>query len=119
MYGILIGMDSSDDPPVVSRQVLRAYLVTITREQSWGPPIPLEAALPTVEWLADVFGVLDENADVTNRLIGLCREVPAHGKTIHDANIVATMLTYGESRILTFDTDDFQRYADRGLIALV
>ena len=32
---------------------------------------------------------------------------------IHDANIVATMLAYGEGRLLTFNTADFRRYGDR------
>ncbi len=35
------------------------------------------------------------------------------GKQIHDANIVATMLVYGERRLLTFNADDFRRYGDR------
>ena len=34
-----------------------------------------------------------------------------------DANILATMLTHGITRLLTFNTADFQRFA--GLIALV
>ena len=35
------------------------------------------------------------------------------GGRIHDANIVATMLAYGERRLLTFNTADFRRYGDR------
>ena len=31
------------------------------------------------------------------------------GRQIHDANIIATMLAYGELRLLTFNVADFRR----------
>ena len=46
-------------------------------------------------------------------LIELCREVSVGGRQIHDANIVATMIAYGESRLLTFNTAYFRHYGDR------
>jgi predicted nucleic acid-binding protein len=30
---------------------------------------------------------------------------------VHDANIVATMLAYGETRLLTFNEADFRRFS--------
>ena len=42
----------------------------------------------------------------------LCREVPAAGKQVHDANIVATMQAHGERRLLTFNGSDFRRYGE-------
>ena len=50
---------------------------------------------------------------VTDLLLDLCRSVPGGGKRIHDANIVATMLAYGERRLLTLNATDFRRYEDR------
>ena len=50
---------------------------------------------------------------MTESLVGLCREIPAGGRQIHDANIVATMLAHGERRLLTFNVSDFRRYGDR------
>jgi len=32
---------------------------------------------------------------------------------VHDANIVATMLTYGIDTLLTLNIDDFKRFADK------
>ena len=44
----------------------------------------------------------------------ICAEVcRSGGKQIHDANIVATMLAYGERRLLTLNARDFRRYTDR------
>ncbi len=39
------------------------------------------------------------------------------GKQVHDANIAATMLAHGITRLLTFNVADFQRFA--GLIELI
>ena len=50
---------------------------------------------------------------MTENLLALCREVSVGGHHIHDANIVATMLTRGERRLLTFSTSDFRRFEDR------
>jgi predicted nucleic acid-binding protein len=43
--------------------------------------------------------------------MALSREVAFGGKQLHDANIVATMLAHGETRILTFNAPDFRRFA--------
>ena len=50
---------------------------------------------------------------VTELLLDLCASAPVGGKQIHDANIVATMLAYGERRLLTLNASDFRRYEDR------
>ena len=63
------------------------------------------------------FEILEDGPVVTESLVALCREIPVGGRQIHDANIVATMLTHGERRLLTFNTADFRRYGD--LIELV
>jgi predicted nucleic acid-binding protein len=39
------------------------------------------------------------------------------GKQGHDAHLVATMLVHGVRRILTFNVDDFRRYASVEVIA--
>ena len=97
----------------ISRQILREYLATVTRPQAWGAPIPLYEALDDVERFTSQFTILEDGSDVTDTLIALCREVPARGSQVHDANIVATMLAAGELRLLTFNSADFRRYGDR------
>ena len=49
------------------------------------------------------FEILEDGPDVMQALIALCREVSVGGRQVHDANIVATMLAYGERRLLTFN----------------
>ena len=103
----------TDEPLHISRQVLREYLATVTRPQSWAVQVPMEEALEHVARLAGVFGLLEDGPGVTETLAALCRTVPVAGRQIHDANIVATMLTHGERRLLTFNGRDFRRYGDR------
>ena len=101
------------DPVRISRQVLREYLAVVTRPQTWPVPVSRFEALADVEKLATNFEVLEDGPTVTDWLLLLCRQVPIGGKQVHDANIVATMLANGESRLLTFNEADFHRFQDR------
>ena len=95
----------------VSRQVLREYLVAVTRPQQFQRPQPIERALADVRDFQRRFHVANEGPEVTARLLALLAEVPTRGRRIHDANIVATMLVCGVRRVLTHNTEDFVRFA--------
>ena len=101
------------EPLRISRQIIREYLVVVTRPQTWPVAMTREEALDDVSRLMDSFEVLEDGPVVTELLMALCREVSVGGRQIHDANIVATMLAYGERRLLTFNTSDFLRYGGR------
>ena len=107
----------SGEPVRISRQIVREYLSVVTRSQTWPEAIPLVNALDDAATLLGNFTLLEDGPEVTESLIALCRAVPARGRHIHDANIVATMLAHGEHRLLTFNTSDFRRYV--GHIQLV
>lgn len=100
------------EPLRISRQIMREYLAVVTRPQTWPVAITFEEALDDVSRLIGSFEVLEDGPAVTELLLALCREVPAGGRQIHDANIVATMLARGERRLLTLNTADFRRYGD-------
>ena len=101
------------EPLRISRQVIREYLSVVTRPQTWPVAITRDEALDDVNRLVSTFEILEDGPAVTENLIALCREVSVGGRQIHDANIVATMLTHEERRLLTFNTSDFRRYAHR------
>ena len=102
-----------NEPMRISRQVVREYLAVVTRPQTWPVAMTREEAIEDVIRLITGFDVLEDGPAVTEWLITLCRDVSVGGKQIHDANIVATMLAYGERRLLTFNVGDFRRYGDR------
>ena len=102
-----------NEPLRISRQVLREYLAVMTRPQIWDIPLTREEVLQDVNTFLNAFEILEDGPSVTEMLMALCREVAVGGRQIHDANIVATMLAYGERRLLTFNTSDFRRYGER------
>ena len=55
----------------IGRQVLREYLATVTRPQSWSPPIAMNAALAHVAALTAVFEILEDGPRVTEFLMKL------------------------------------------------
>ena len=65
----------------------------------------------------DGFTVLKDGPAVWAELMALARRFDFGGKQVHDANIVATMLAHGETRLLTFNQADFRRFA--GLIEVL
>ena len=97
----------------ISRQIIREYLATVTRPQTWAVPLTLDQALYDVNRMLATYAILEDGPEVTGVLLALLREIPAGGRQIHDANIVATMLAHGERRLLTFNVADFRRYEDR------
>ena len=108
--------EAAGDELWISRQVVREFLVNLTRPGD--PETPLDVAADLAEALCVRFVVADETAGVATHLISLLRTVGFRGKNVHDANIVATMLAHGIPRLLTHNVKDFDRYADAGLIAV-
>ena len=104
---------NSSEPLHISRQIVREYLVTVTRPQSWSASLAIVDALEDATRLVSSFTVLEDGPNVMAALAVLCREVPVAGKQIHDANIAATMLAHGERRLLTLNVKDFRRYGER------
>jgi predicted nucleic acid-binding protein len=97
----------------VSRQILREYLAVVTRPQLFMNPMTMVEALADVERFAAAFEILEDGPEVGALLVELCRGVAVAGRQVHDANIVATMLAHGETRLLTANRSDFQRFEPR------
>jgi predicted nucleic acid-binding protein len=95
----------------LSRQVLREYLVALSRPQTFTSPIPISTLTTQVQAFQNRFQVAEDNTQVTVQLLTLIGQIPVGGKQIHDANIVATMQTYGISHLFTHNTADFNRFA--------
>lgn len=96
----------------ISRQVLREYLATLTRPQTYSSPIVPATLVADVVLFERKFAVAEDNDKVTQRLLDLLVQTKPGGKQVHDANIVATMLAYGIDQLLTHNTSDFSRFSD-------
>lgn len=94
----------------ISRQIVREYLAVVTRPGGESEPLPMAAALADVARFEKDFDILEDGPAVAAQLVQLCRAVTVSGRQVHDANIVATMLAHGETRLLTANRSDFQRF---------
>lgn len=102
----------------VTTQVLREYLVVLTRGTVFEQSFSVDQVLAQIEALLPSLTVLDEPLAAADLLRVLVGRYEIRGKHIHDANIVAVMLTHGVHRLATYNQADFQRFDEIGLEAL-
>lgn len=105
-------LQKSNRPLCISSQVLREYLSAVTRPDSSGHATPMQEAIASVAELRSLLNVVQERSDTLDRLLDLLANHPTAGKQVHDANLVATMLSAGIPALLTFNTRDFRRFED-------
>jgi predicted nucleic acid-binding protein len=65
-----------------------------------------------------VFPLLPDNENVHQEWRKLVLSFGVSGVQVHDARIVAAMLIHQVTHILTFNTSDFARYSNIGIVAV-
>jgi predicted nucleic acid-binding protein len=95
----------------VSRQVLREYLAAMTRSVALTGSIALSSLVADIHYFSTQYQIAEDNSAVTAALLQLLSGILTGGKQVYDANIVATMQTYGITHLLTHNTADFARFA--------
>jgi predicted nucleic acid-binding protein len=93
-------------------------VATATASQRGGFGWDITKADLKVQQLEFDFPIRYDNAEVYLKWRALVRLVGVSGAQVYDARIVAAMLTHNISHILTFNTDDFQRYSSWGITAV-
>lgn len=95
-----------------SRQVIREFLAVMSRPQTFfAGNAPIRDVLARVAVIESQCRVAEDGAEVARQLASLLEVGDTRGKQVHDANIVATMLTYRVHVLLTENTSDFARWA--------
>ncbi|MCI0556539.1 MAG: PIN domain-containing protein, partial [Anaerolineae bacterium] len=100
-------------PLYISRQVLREYLAVLSRPQSNFKNIPQASVLLWLKTWRDRCRVLDDTEIVMETLWQLYADIPFGGKQVHDANLIATLFSYGLDTLVTVNTADFVRFMPR------
>ncbi len=95
----------------ISRQVLREYLVAMSHPATLTKPVSMANLIADVQAFERQFQIAEDGPGVTSHLLNLLSTIPCLGKQIHDANIVATMMSHGISNLVTHNVADFNRYA--------
>ncbi len=96
----------------ISRQIIREFLVYITRYNFENDKINSTKLLDKVFDNLQQYQVFEENEKVTKMLKSLIEKHNLSGKKIHDANIVATMQAYNITKLFTNNVKDFERFTD-------
>lgn len=94
----------------ISRQVIREYVMQLTRPQTYMQSMPIDDVEKELQTITATFEIADETATVTKRWIALLKQFPTGGKQVHDANIVAAMLVNNIGVLLTNNVSDMKRY---------
>jgi predicted nucleic acid-binding protein len=76
-----------------------------------GLGLSIPSTLGEVEKIEALLTLLPDTPAVYAEWKRIIVEHGVSGVKVHDARLVATMKTHGVSRLLTFDVDDFTRYA--------
>ena len=98
-------------PLAISAQVLREFYAVTTHPRFAPHPVePVRFAADIKRFSAN-FTILPESDASFERLMILIDRHRIVGRAVHDANIAATMLANGVTRILTDNAADFRRYA--------
>ena len=95
----------------ISRQILREYLATLSRPQSFTAPLAATVLSADLIYFQSQFRIAEDGPAVTAALLQLITQTPVGGRQIHDANIVATMQVHGIRNLLTYNVSDFSRFA--------
>jgi predicted nucleic acid-binding protein len=84
----------------------------ITNPRRVSAPFASEEALAEVEKIRALPGLtlLPVPLDVVGRWVALLRQHPVIGRQVFDAQLVATMLGNGITRLYTFNRTDFERF---------
>lgn len=69
-----------------------------------------------IERLLNLFLFLEDSPAVFVHWRSVVLQYGVSGKPVHDARLVAVMMAYGISRLITFNTSDFARYTSITLI---
>lgn len=96
----------------ISPQVLREYFAVATNERIFERPLELNEALSKIDEFRGLCDVLFENELSLDKLRELVSKYNISKKNVHDANIVATMLTNQVVELFTFNEKDFKFYSE-------
>ncbi len=94
----------------ISRQVLREYAAVLSRLMNETNAFDGPAIVADLQRFEREFLVADDTAAVSAQLQVLIVSHAVKGKQTHDANVAATMLVHGVTRLLTHNEKDFRRY---------
>jgi predicted nucleic acid-binding protein len=104
--------------PCIVPQVLYEYWVVVTRPlRNNGFGMSADNAKEEIDRFLNRFHYVSDHPDLFNEWFRLVVEYNVQGKVEHDARLVAAMILGNVTHMLTFNYDDFQRFAEITIVA--
>lgn len=97
----------------ISTQMLREYIAVATRNAIEKKDFSLSEVVQNIDIFQKEFRVIEETLYTISSLTEIIQKYSVSGKQVHDANIVASMKSYGLKNLLTHNKSDFVRYNDQ------
>ena len=97
---------------VSSQNFIEFWTVATRPLASNGLGLTIKQAAHELNGLKTIFSVLPDTPDILIEWEKLAIQYQVQGKQAHDARLVAAMMVHGVPHLLTFNMDDFKRYAD-------
>lgn len=97
---------------VTSQNLIEFWAVATRPLHSNGLELTIEEAARELKGLKSIVAILPDTPDILSQWEKLVIHHRVSGKQAHDARIVASMMVHGVTHLLTFNIDDFKRYAE-------
>jgi len=96
----------------ISTQIIREFFAIVTNKKYIKNPLSIEQANNQIKIFQFNYDVLIINEDVINCLIKLTEKYNITGQKVHDTTIVATMINYDITNIITYNNSDFKSFKE-------
>lgn len=113
-------LDANLDEVYLVPQVIAEYwrVVTSGGSRRGGLGWDIARADHAVQQMEHAFTILTDTPAVYGRWRQIVLAASVTGASVFDARLVAAMLAHGLTHLLTFNDDDFRRYAPWGIVAV-
>ena len=103
-------LTQGDEVFITAQNIIEFWSVATRPAAANGLGWSVEAARQEIDRLHAQFPLLDETADVFGHWMSLVTAFHVIGRRVHDARLVAVMLTHGITHLLTFNHLDFRQF---------
>ncbi len=115
---LLTSLYNKFDYLAISPQIVREFLVVVTHPLTSEKPFSIAEAVNCVGDFLETLIILPEHDGIVEKLLHLVSKYHIVGKRIHDANIVALMLSHQIHYLATANEKDFKGFAEIEIISL-
>lgn len=108
---------SGEEICFVPQNIIEFWAVATRPAISNGLGLTIDETKSEIAKFKRLFKFYDDEAGVFAEWENLVTNYPTSGKNVHDARLVAAMLTHKITHLLTFNTKDFMRYSGISVVS--